>query len=367
MSTTHPKALIEELAQELENLSMRHVVAYAVNRVVTYGWKMPPGATGQESDPDTMARAVRASDAFDAMARTALSKSYQAGQLCAQATAVDGMDTKRLDYLSSKARLVKYDSGWKASFDVSVNGLGALAYHTDFRAAIDADIDAQAVPNLLVPANLAAASGAAPESSIYVWPVPDKCDRIKWRGAYHHLPVQPSVPPATPAHREDAVVDCFAAAMKAKLATARAKGRSGWDDPAQCTQDQLTRALREHVHKGDPVDVANFAMFLHQRGESTKLMPQPLPPDLKAAIDAAPEGATVIEHNGHPVFLNRGNEDLRALADALAKIHDLCAEVVSIKYLEGEIVLRIPNNGEVPQWLDVGAVVDLLYHPAEVA
>ena len=61
-------------------------------------------------------------------------------------------------------------------------------------------------------------------------------------------------------------VDRFAAAMKRKLATARAKGRSGWDSP-ECTQQHLSNLLREHVNKGDPVDVANFCAFLSARGE----------------------------------------------------------------------------------------------------
>lgn len=69
-------------------------------------------------------------------------------------------------------------------------------------------------------------------------------------------------------HPDDLAVDSFAAAMKAKMAAARAKGRGGWEDPAQCTADDLSRMLREHVEKGDPRDVANFCMMLHQRGEA---------------------------------------------------------------------------------------------------
>ncbi|HHA2772073.1 TPA: hypothetical protein ACOEQZ_001258 [Stenotrophomonas maltophilia] len=69
-------------------------------------------------------------------------------------------------------------------------------------------------------------------------------------------------------HQDDLAVDAFAAAMKAKLAEARAKGRGGWEDPAQCTADDLSRMLRDHVEKGDPRDVANFCMMLHQRGEA---------------------------------------------------------------------------------------------------
>lgn len=69
-------------------------------------------------------------------------------------------------------------------------------------------------------------------------------------------------------HPDDAAVDAFAAAMKAKLAEARAKGRSGWQDKQDCPQQRLSNMLRDHVEKGDPLDVGNFCMFLHQRGES---------------------------------------------------------------------------------------------------
>lgn len=43
------------------------------------------------------------------------------------------------------------------------------------------------------------------------------------------------------------------------------KGRSGWED---LKQDALSRMLREHVEKGDPVDVANFCMMLSYHGFS---------------------------------------------------------------------------------------------------
>lgn len=65
---------------------------------------------------------------------------------------------------------------------------------------------------------------------------------------------------------DDLAVDRFAAAMKAKLARKREQGRGGWDDPAQCTVEFLTELLHEHVLKGDPVDVGNFAMMLFNRG-----------------------------------------------------------------------------------------------------
>lgn len=68
-------------------------------------------------------------------------------------------------------------------------------------------------------------------------------------------------------HADDTFVDTFAAAMKAKLALARESGRGGWDDPDRCDVHYLAELLLEQVRKpdADPVDVANFAMFLHHR------------------------------------------------------------------------------------------------------
>ena len=65
---------------------------------------------------------------------------------------------------------------------------------------------------------------------------------------------------------DDTAVDRFAAEMKRKLAAARAKGRGGWNTD-ECTAERLSGMLREHVEKGDPVDVANFCMMLQQRSE----------------------------------------------------------------------------------------------------
>ena len=67
-------------------------------------------------------------------------------------------------------------------------------------------------------------------------------------------------------HPDDAAVDRFAVAMKAKLAKKRADGRGGWEG-STCSEAFLSKLLREHVEKGDPLDVGNLAMMLHQRGE----------------------------------------------------------------------------------------------------
>ena len=79
------------------------------------------------------------------------------------------------------------------------------------------------------------------------------------------------MPASVDAHPDDLAVDQFATALKAKLADARAKGRGGWHEPG--LQQRLSDMLREHIDKGDPLDVAAFAMFLHQRGEA--ILPAP--------------------------------------------------------------------------------------------
>ncbi|SIT00022.1 hypothetical protein [Achromobacter sp. MFA1 R4] len=67
-------------------------------------------------------------------------------------------------------------------------------------------------------------------------------------------------------HPDDVAVERFAIAMKAKLAEKRKQGYGGWDDE-ECPAQWLSQLLRAHVEKGDPLDVGNFAMMLHQRGE----------------------------------------------------------------------------------------------------
>ncbi len=67
-------------------------------------------------------------------------------------------------------------------------------------------------------------------------------------------------------HSDDAAVDRFAKRMKWKLEQARLKGKGGWQDRTW-TPEQISKALREHVEKGDPTDVANYCMFLAARNE----------------------------------------------------------------------------------------------------
>ena len=99
--------------------------------------------------------------------------------------------------------------------------------------------------------------------------------------------------PAPKQHPDDAAVDRFAAAMKAKLARSREKGRHGWQN---CTAPHLSAMLYDHLYKADPLDVGNFAMMLHQNGQAIELpfearvrhtAPQPAPAqDVAGLVEA---------------------------------------------------------------------------------
>ena len=64
-----------------------------------------------------------------------------------------------------------------------------------------------------------------------------------------------------------AMVDAFAAEMRAQLLAKLDEGYSGWDseDWPVDGEDGIMDRLRAHIPKGDPVDVANFACFWWNR------------------------------------------------------------------------------------------------------
>jgi hypothetical protein len=90
---------------------------------------------------------------------------------------------------------------------------------------------------------------------------------------------------------DDGAVDAFAVDMKAKLARKRAQGRGGWHDPERCTVGELSEMLAEHVDKGDPLDVAIFAMMIHHRGGRIAAPAEPENPSGADAIAAPIEQA----------------------------------------------------------------------------
>ena len=94
-------------------------------------------------------------------------------------------------------------------------------------------------------------------------------------------------------HQDDAAVDRFAIAMKAKMAAAREKGRGGWDDPNACSVEFLADLLVGHVGKGNQgnfEDIANLAMMLHQRGADPAVLAS------KKQVMALPKGWSVTVH-----------------------------------------------------------------------
>ncbi|MBX9850042.1 MAG: hypothetical protein K2X64_12160 [Rhodocyclaceae bacterium] len=93
----------------------------------------------------------------------------------------------------------------------------------------------------------------------------------KWRVMLSAAPLPPTAQPAEP-HPDDKAVDSFAESMKRKLAQKRNEGKSGWQDRSW-TPEQISQALCDHVVKGDPTDVANYCMFLAERGESIVALP----------------------------------------------------------------------------------------------
>lgn len=102
-------------------------------------------------------------------------------------------------------------------------------------------------------------------------------------------------------HPDDVAVDRFAKAMKAKLADARAKGRSGWDDPAACPVQHLADLLLAHIGKcnhGTFEDIANFSMMLHQRGASPALLAG------KLLFSSTPEGWQLVPMKPTMVMLD---------------------------------------------------------------
>lgn len=80
------------------------------------------------------------------------------------------------------------------------------------------------------------------------------------------LKVKRVAPGPVSKHADDAAIDRFTVRMKDKMALGRACGRGGWNDPLDCSTATLSELLHAQVAKGDPVDLANYAMMLSERG-----------------------------------------------------------------------------------------------------
>lgn len=94
-----------------------------------------------------------------------------------------------------------------------------------------------------------------------------------------------------PAHSDDIAVDQFAALMRAKMASGRKKGRSGWDDPAQCSNEYLAKLMAHHLTKpndGNYIDIANFAMMLSLRKAKPSELVKAINDKFDCNFDASP-------------------------------------------------------------------------------
>lgn len=133
-------------------------------------------------------------------------------------------------------------------------------------------------------------------------------------------------------HHDDKAVDLFATAMKTKLAKQRAKGHGGWDDKEKCPDGRLQKMLADHLPKGDPVDVANFAMFLWHRGESTAM------PTTTGTGRDDPKYETAVQ-----IVLSHGNASI-SLLQFLLHIGYLRATAL-IEAMQGTIVSHPDADG----------------------
>lgn len=118
-----------------------------------------------------------------------------------------------------------------------------------------------------------------------------------------------SPPPADDAEAD--LVARFSAALLAKLRASEAKygWQRAWTKPDW--QDELPAKLLQHVHKGDPIDVAAYAAFAWHHGWSVS--PPPIMGEgLDAILDEAEEAANALggdfdslDHEALASFLSR--------------------------------------------------------------
>lgn len=117
---------------------------------------------------------------------------------------------------------------------------------------------------------------------------------------------------------DDAALYAFAAVVSAKLAAGRAAGRSGWNDPAQCSIERLQGMLVECVAKGDAVDVGALAMMIHQRGGRTALAQHQQNPllallALQPLVEPVYIGKALMAHREARVVLDGGTGPVAAV------------------------------------------------------
>jgi hypothetical protein len=124
------------------------------------------------------------------------------------------------------------------------------------------------------------------------------------------------------AHADDLAADRFATAMKAKMATSRSSGRYGWDNKDLVSGEALSNMLRQHVAKGDPVDVANFCMMLHQRGELIFGTTEPQKDSGDMPAVSGGESAHVTSDVELARIQDYAEQNMLTLEEAVAELHE---------------------------------------------
>jgi len=355
---TPREALIECLALAVERDHEAHVTAYAVNRVKTYGWQLPEGSTGQESEPVSMATCIQASDAFDSRLREALNQAFDAGKKAGEAAQLHdaapnlGDAWKHLLLNGVPLERDKYGCGYHPAlpnFDEGVNGRTFFAvFGIELKTSMaDNEMESDAYEAMTE-------FGFTEDGPNYnVW----NPERPKGEGWHLVAIFDTEDGPAcwwlrekspTKAQRQDeAAVDELAERMKAKLEQQREKGYSGWNNKRQCTQQHLSNLLREHVGKGDPVDVANFCAFLQARGEGIAAAPQSgLAAKVIEALEMLESGALNFAENAK----NRGDDYDVGYAKAMAKMARDTFNVLSAPAHPAEGVPASNENAAFEAW-----------------
>ena len=70
-------------------------------------------------------------------------------------------------------------------------------------------------------------------------------------------------------------IQAFSSVMAEKMLKSYDKGRGGWHNTEECSDEFLCELLIEHINKGNEgtfIDIANFCMMLYWRDADPKLL-----------------------------------------------------------------------------------------------
>lgn len=136
---------------------------------------------------------------------------------------------------------------------------------------------------------------------------------------------------------DDHAVDIFAKAMKDKLGIKRQQGFGGWHDIRQTSSMRLADLLLAAVAKGDPVDVANFAMMLFCRHENHEALKGSCAKFCGGRLSVAPLQPTPSAETVRDVL----NEALQTAAGTLPDGYDI---IVTVERDAGRVELLGPDG-----------------------